>query len=122
MHLLMDSQCLDSLQCAEIPTAMEKEYIYASFHPRTMQFLYLIFSTKSRKSQKSQDMNEDHKCQEFNVSFSEGHLIFLFVALAVMKHFNKRNYRGFSDVGLILKINGLFERMYTNKSLPFISS
>lgn len=67
-------------------------------------------------------MNEDHKCQEFNVSFSEGHLIFLFVALAVMKHFNKRNYRGFSDVGLILKINGLFERMYTNKSLPFISS
>lgn len=87
-----------------------------------MQFLYLIVSTKSRKSQKSQDMNEDHKCQEFNVILPKGHLIFLFIAFAVRKHFSKRNYRSFLDVGLILKINGLFERMYTNKFLPFISS
>lgn len=67
-------------------------------------------------------MNEDHKCQEFNVILPEGHLIFLFIAFALRKHFSKRNYRSFSDVGLILKINGLFERMYTNKFLPFISS
>lgn len=66
------------------------------------------------------DMNKNHKCHDFNVSLPEVYQTPLFVFCAIRKHFGKRNNRDFLKIGLILNINGLFEKIHINISLLFI--
>lgn len=113
---------LDSQWCVETPIAMEKEqdtFMQISF--LGLQTLYVPHNwLQKQEVAEIKDMNKNHKCHDFNVSLPEVYQTPLFVFCAIRKHFGKRNNRDFLKIGLILNINGLFEKIHINKSLLFI--